>query len=67
MDTPFDVSRVEADGTIRLPPALLVLLGLRDGTEVAVHVKKGQVILEPLRPDHPAKERGTTTPPHAGT
>ena len=66
MSTPFEVSRVDADGTIRLPPALLVLLGLADGTEVAVHVEKGQVVLEPLRLDHPTKEGGPATTPQAG-
>ena len=67
MDIPFEFRRVEADGTIRVPPALLVLLGLRDGTEFAVHAERGRMILKPLRLDHPAKDEGPATTPQAGT
>ena len=65
MDTPLEVGfdvRVSADGAVKLPPALLALLGLGDGDEFAVRVEGDRVVLARLHANHRDTESAPDTP-----
>ena len=66
MDTPLEVGfdvRVSPDGAIKLPPALLALLGLGDGDEFVVRMEGDRVVLERLPAHHRDTESAPDKPP----